>query len=101
MLVVADTTPLNYLILIRQIELLPKLFGEVLIPPAVFAELQDPETPTAIGKWIEQRPAWLQIRSLHSPPHANLSFLDAGEQEAIALAEEIGADKILLDETEA
>jgi len=44
MIVIADTTPLNYLILIHQADLLPQLFGRVLIPPAVFEELQQPET---------------------------------------------------------
>jgi predicted nucleic acid-binding protein len=40
MIVIADATPLNYLILIDQAELLPRLFDRILIPPAVFAELQ-------------------------------------------------------------
>ena len=35
MIVVADTTPLNYLVLIDQVDLLPRLFGGILIPPAV------------------------------------------------------------------
>ncbi len=40
MIVVSDTSPLNYLILIGEEELLPKLFGRVVIPNAVFGELQ-------------------------------------------------------------
>ncbi len=39
MIVVADTSPLNYLLLIDEIDLLPAIFGEVLLPPAVFQEL--------------------------------------------------------------
>jgi predicted nucleic acid-binding protein len=35
--VVADTTPLNYLIIIGRVEILATLFGEVLIPQAVLA----------------------------------------------------------------
>src|SRR5215813_603215 len=42
MIVIADTTPVNYLVLIQAADLLPCLFGQVLIPPAVFAELKDP-----------------------------------------------------------
>jgi len=34
MIVVADTTPVNYLILIGEIDVLPKLYGRVVIPPA-------------------------------------------------------------------
>lgn len=39
MIVIADTTPLNYLILIDEIEVLPKLYGRVVIPEAVREEL--------------------------------------------------------------
>jgi predicted nucleic acid-binding protein len=42
MIVIADSTPLNYLILIHQVDLLPQLFDRVLIPPAVFEELPAP-----------------------------------------------------------
>lgn len=44
--VVADTTPLNYLVLIRQAEVLHQLFGEVMIPEAVLTELRHPKAPT-------------------------------------------------------
>jgi len=40
MLVVADTSPLNYLILIDLIDLLPRLYGEIAVPQAVMHELQ-------------------------------------------------------------
>jgi len=42
MIVIADSTPLHYLILIHQVDLLPQLFDRILIPPAVFEELQPP-----------------------------------------------------------
>ena len=45
MIIVADTSPLNYLVVIREIDLLPSLFGQVIIPPAVWAELQPRELP--------------------------------------------------------
>jgi predicted nucleic acid-binding protein len=44
-LVVADTTPVNHLILIGQAAILGSLFGEVLIPEAVMAELRHPAAP--------------------------------------------------------
>jgi len=101
MIVIADTTPLNYLVLLGQAELLPRLFGRVLIPPAVWEELSDPETPAAVKAWLAQAPSWLQVQVLGSPPDAQLDYLDRGEQEAIALAQELQADRVLLDETEA
>ena len=39
MIAVADTSPVCYLILIGEIDLLPKLFSQVLVPEAVLAEL--------------------------------------------------------------
>jgi predicted nucleic acid-binding protein len=48
MIIVSDTSPINYLVLIREIELLPKLFGEVVIPQAVLDELKQEGTPEAV-----------------------------------------------------
>jgi hypothetical protein len=52
MIVIADTTPLNYLVLIEQAEILPQLYNRVFIPPAVWEEFQRPETPSAVRAWI-------------------------------------------------
>jgi len=101
MIVVADTTPLNYLMLIGEIELLPQLFGWVLIPFAVFEELNQAETPGAVRNWMANPPPWLEVRILRSRPADALDYLDQGEREAIALAEETHADRLLIDETEA
>lgn len=101
MIVVADTTPLNYLVLVEQADLLPRLFGRVVIPPAVFEELQDPRTPDPVRSWLADAPSWLHVQRLRSRPPSALDYLDAGEREAIALAEELEADHILLDESDA
>jgi predicted nucleic acid-binding protein len=101
MIVIADTSPLNYLVLIGQADVLPRLFGEVLIPPTVFEELRDSETPEPVRAWIEELPPWLHVQPLRSEPDTGLRYLDRGEQEAIALAEEMKADQVLLDEMEA
>lgn len=101
MIVIADTTPLNYLVLIHHADLLPQLFGHVFIPTAVLKELQHPETPDSVRTWVENSPTWLQVHPLHSPPDPALDYLDAGEREAITLAEELKADQVLLDEIDA
>ena len=59
MIVIADSTPLNYLILIHQVDLLPQLFDRILIPPAVFEELQHQETPGVVRRWVSDPPLWL------------------------------------------
>jgi predicted nucleic acid-binding protein len=101
MIVIADTGPLNYLVLLQQAALLPRLFGQVFIPPAVWEELNDPDTPAPVRAWLAQNSAWLQIQPIHSSPDPQLDHLDDGEREAIALAEELHADEILLDELSA
>jgi predicted nucleic acid-binding protein len=101
MIVIADTSPLNYLVLIDRADLLPQLFGHVLIPPAVFNELKQPEASERVRDWVAHAPSWLQVRSLHSRPDPSLDHLDSGEREAIALAEEVKADQLLIDEADA
>jgi predicted nucleic acid-binding protein len=57
MLIVADSSPLIVLVNIRQIDVLPKLFGRVVIPPAVASELVAPSRPQAVRDFIAARPA--------------------------------------------
>ena len=104
MKVVSDTSPICYLLLIGEINLLPALFGSVLIPEAVAAELADPGATTKIRRWVAEPPSWIEIRRLQdaTPSLANdLTRLHRGEREAIQLAQEISADLLLLDEREA
>ena len=51
MLIVADTSPLNYLILIESVHVLPSLYGRILIPPEVLGELRDAAGPQAVQGW--------------------------------------------------
>lgn len=97
MTVVSDTSPINYLVLIELQDLLPALFEHVLIPGAVRRELQSPQAPQEIRRWMASRPNWLEFREVTSTP-AELRQLDDGEREAIALAQITGTPLILLDE---
>jgi predicted nucleic acid-binding protein len=63
MIVAADTSPLNFLVLLGYIEILPKIHGEVLIPQAVLDELQDSDAPVEVRAWVSAPPAWLRISS--------------------------------------
>ena len=100
MIVVADTTPLNYLILIDEIELLPALYRTVLIPQEVHRELQNPRTPPVVRTWASDLPVWCEVHALTSIPDITLSELDAGERDAIQLALDSGVDTLLMDENE-
>ncbi len=84
MIVISNTTPLRYLIEIGEADILPALFGQVVIPQAVFDELHDPKTPQQVKDWFSSHPTWLEIKTLSSPPDAALSSLDYGEREAIS-----------------
>jgi predicted nucleic acid-binding protein len=98
MIVVADTSPLNYLILIEQIQVLEALYRQVIIPPAVQDELLGTGAPVQVRRWIESPPGWLEVRS-PLPTFRDTSLLGPGEGDAIALAEQLGADRIMMDET--
>jgi predicted nucleic acid-binding protein len=96
--VVADTSPLNYLVQIHCQDVLMALYERVLVPPAVMNELDHPRTPPIVRDWLGHLPQWLEVRGVRSPPVATLAGLDPGEQQAIQLAQEQHADLLLMDE---
>ena len=95
-LVVSDTSTLNYLVQLGHAEILGKLFDQVVIPDAVLAELQDLAAPAAVRLWSAALPAWTTV----SQPKATgaLARLGAGESAAIQLAVELRAAAVLLDD---
>jgi predicted nucleic acid-binding protein len=96
MLVVADSSPINVLVRIGHVGILPLLFQEVVIPTEVACELSRPRTPKSVKDFVAAPPAWLQVRAPISPgPSARL---DPGERAAISLACELNADFFLIDE---
>ncbi len=82
--VVADTSPLNYLAQCGVIEVLPQLYGLVVIPRAVFDELSEKGAPDAVRNWLDTLPAWASIRSANAIDESLV--LGRGEAEAICLA---------------
>lgn len=100
MVVVSNTSPINYLVQIGLVHLLEPLFGKVLIPRAVADELQDPGAPAEVRAFLAPPPVWLDIRA-NGEIAAHLYRLDPGERAAIALAGAERADLVLLDERKA
>ncbi|MDY6783135.1 MAG: DUF3368 domain-containing protein [Cyanobacteriota bacterium] len=98
MLVVSNTSPISYLIVIEQINLLSRLFERIFIPETVRDELTFPKAPLAVRQWIASPPAWLTIQPNPSQTDSDVFKLDAGERAAILLAESLRADLILLDD---
>ena len=102
LVIVADTGPLHYLVLIGESGILPQLFTKILIPDAVRDELLHPEAPSVVRDWAANPPDWLEIDP--SPPEGHddpeLQRLDRGERAALALAETVRADLLLMDDRE-
>jgi hypothetical protein len=83
-LVVADTSPVFYLLSIGQIDLLPLIFGRILVPEAVYRELSHPTAPEILRRWTAEPPDWLEVKPVDSADDAALLTLGAGERAAIA-----------------
>jgi predicted nucleic acid-binding protein len=98
MIVVSDTSPICYLLLIGEIELLPQLYDEVFIPKIIQQELSHIKSPRVVQKWIETPPDWLVIQSVAPCFDRDLEVLDSGERAAIILAEQLNANLVLVDD---
>jgi predicted nucleic acid-binding protein len=99
MIIVSDTSPVSNLILIERLEILQKLFAEIIIPPAVHAEII---ALKQFGKDLEeyQKAEWIKVivpTNIQKVQTLQIN-LDEGEAQAIALALEIHCDLLLMDE---
>lgn len=96
--VVADTSPINYLVLIGKAALFLHLFERVIIPTEVYEELTSPHAPEPVRKWIAQHPFWLEVRETPDLQIIGADNLDRGERAAIKLALSLMADLLLMDD---
>jgi predicted nucleic acid-binding protein len=99
MIVVSDTSPISNLAAIGQLQLLQQLYKNIIIPTAVYQELLN-SGDTDPGALAVQSFSWIQVRSI-----TNISLfqsltanLDPGEAEAITLAVELSAERLIIDE---
>jgi predicted nucleic acid-binding protein len=101
-IVIADTGPIHYLVLIGHEAILGQLFEKILLPSVVRAELTHPATPPSVRRWMDNPPAWLEIVpvAVSAGGDPSLQFLDDGERAAIVLATSLRADLILMDDRE-
>ena len=103
MIIICDTSPIRYLLLIDQIDLLPQLYGQIIIPHEVHDEMQSANAPLELQQWVANPPTWLSVQNVAIPSDdtrqfSDLSRLDPGEQAAIALAQQLNADFLIMDE---
>jgi predicted nucleic acid-binding protein len=95
-LVIADTGPINYLILIGHIDILPGLFERVIVPDIVLAELSHALAPASVQRWVAAAPDWLEVEE--SPAVGLSAGIHQGEAAAIELASRLHADLLLMDD---
>jgi predicted nucleic acid-binding protein len=98
MIVISDTTPVRYLVEINKADILEILFKKIIVPHSVINELQHEKTPLVVKEWTNSLPHWVEVR------HGNLSLyvpqkkIGYGEREAFALALELKANAVLMDD---
>lgn len=101
MIVISDTSAITNLAAIQHLQLLPQLYERVIIPEAVYHELTD-IVPPVPGTLEVQSASWLEVRQVVNREIVGHLLdevrLDPGESEAIALALELSADLLLIDE---
>src|SRR6267142_273758 len=96
--VIADSSPLNYLTLIGSVDVLHRLYGTVIVPQQVIAELIDPAAPEDVRKWASDLPKWIDLRQTVVSDD-DMTHLDLGERAAIVLAQSQPGALLLIDET--
>ena len=95
--VISNTTPILSLLKINKLEILKELYGQVIIPNAVYQEIEE-------GKHKEfykdlKKIDWLIIKDIKDPNSREYFVdLDDGEAEVLILAKELNADLVILDE---
>lgn len=99
MSIVSNTSPISNLAQIGQLDLIQQLYGVILIPNAVYEELLDERAGETVITAV-QSATWLQIYSVQNQELVNelQNRINVGEAEAIALALELRATRLLIDE---
>jgi len=96
--VIADSSPLNYLTLIGSVDVLHRLYGTVIVPEQVISELIDPAAPADVRRWASNLPNWIDRRETVVGDD-DMTHLDQGERAAIILAQSEPDALLLIDET--
>lgn len=99
MIIVSNTAPISNLANVGQLSLMQIIYGRVLIPRAVHEELLDGRAGETVVKAV-QGATWLEIRPVQNQQLVNelKNRVNVGEAEAIALATEVEAARLLIDE---
>jgi len=98
-IVVSNTTPFSELAKVGRMNLLGDIFGKVIIPQEVYDEITTGTHPAVNAV---KSANWIEVLSIRNSQQVSIlqseTNLDLGECAAIILAEELGADRVLIDE---
>lgn len=102
MIVVSDTTPLSELAKVAQLILLRDVFRQVIVPQEVYDEVTSGTHPAVAAV---QSATWIEVRSVQDTSQVvalrETTKIHVGEAAAIILAEELGAQQVLIDDLRA
>lgn len=98
--VVADASPIRYLVLIGADSYLERIYERILIPSTVAAELQAARTPPLVQAWMKTPPPWVEVVPASRPTGTQVlsASLDPGESHVLRLALQFESALILIDE---
>lgn len=96
--IVSNTTPIISLLKIDKLNLLQKLYGEIIIPEEVYSEIEKGKSK---GYYVDLlKIEWIKIMKIEESEALSYFIdLDKGEAETIILANEINADLVIIDES--
>ena len=100
--VVVNTTPLIALSHVGHLDILRKLYGEIVIPEAVYRELSVKEN-SICKKSVDASLEWIRVMKIENQMAKAMykTQLHDGEVEVMILAKEIGADVVIIDDVNA
>jgi predicted nucleic acid-binding protein len=99
-IVIADTSPLQYAVEIGVAHVLFALYGRIVVPLAVSSEIRHPGAPSLLRRWVEDNLDRIEVRPVVVPDDPRLDLLDPGEREAIALAQQSPESLLIIDDGE-
>lgn len=100
MIVIADTSPVNYAVMLGIADVLFQLYGRIVVPAAVYAELTGSGAPINLQLWVEDHHDQIEVRESNPPDDPGLNSLHAGEAQAIFLAQQTPNSLLIIDERE-
>lgn len=95
--VVCDTSPLQYLHQLGLLEMLPQIYGRVLIPQAVADEIRA-GLKAGVNLPVPDGLDWLDERKVTDSPWPVPRDIHRGEAEVMALARTIPGARVILDD---